>query len=170
LSDKYFSRFGDIDMTITGQEATDKNLVIEKIAEQFFPVLDEDGPSVVFFDGNGKYLTSDKEKALFILADTQMIGHICTCLDDGADPVICSVNGCTVAVSHLVTDAAEYGYILLVLPNHTPESAVANSDIIDIVLNQAGLIARMVDSDFGHSGAFESPCNEISDLFSPIMN
>lgn len=66
-------------------------------------------------------------------------------LADGYDPIIGQCNGHTVVATQLATETIGCGYLLLLLSGYTRETALANFGLIELVMNQAGLIAELMD-------------------------
>jgi hypothetical protein len=64
-------------------------------------------------------------------------------VDDGAEPVITQVGETSVTVAQLATDQTNCGYVIVALPRYSPESTLANIDLVEALLSQITLIARL---------------------------
>jgi hypothetical protein len=47
----------------------------------------------------------------------------------------------------LVTEQTNCGYVILALPQYSPESTLKNIDLIEILLNQVTLIAKLIEKN-----------------------
>jgi len=119
----------------------------EQIARQIFDVLPELGPVMVIMDADGNYWPSDSEKFSELNIAEPFLKELCAKIDDGAEPVVTQVNDCSVVAAQLTTERTNCGYVLIVLPQYSPESTLANIDLIEILLNQVSLIARLIEKN-----------------------
>ncbi len=119
----------------------------EQIARQIFDVLPERGPVMVIMDADGNYWPSDSEKFSELNIAEPFLKELCAKIDDGAEPVVTQVNDCSVVAAQLTTERTNCGYVLIVLPQYSPESTLANIDLIEILLNQVSLIARLIEKN-----------------------
>jgi hypothetical protein len=47
----------------------------------------------------------------------------------------------------LATEQTNCGYVIIALPQYSPESTLINIDLIEILLNQTGLIAKLIEKN-----------------------
>jgi hypothetical protein len=73
--------------------------------------------------------------------------RLCTTIDDGDEPVVTQVNDFGVVASQLATEETNCGYVIIVLPQYNSESTLINIGLIEMLLNQIGLIARLVEKN-----------------------
>jgi hypothetical protein len=88
----------------------------EQIARQVFETLPEGGPLMMIMDRH-----------------------------DGAEPVMTQFDECSIVAAQLATDNSNCGYVIIALPKYAPESTLANIDLIEILLYQLSLIARLIE-------------------------
>jgi hypothetical protein len=119
----------------------------EQIARQIFDILPERGPIVVIMDGDGHCWPSDSEKFSKLNVGEPFLRELCAKIDDGDEPVVTQANDCSVIAAQLVTERTKCGYVVVALPQYSPESTLANIDLIEILLNQIGLIARLIEKN-----------------------
>jgi hypothetical protein len=50
-------------------------------------------------------------------------------------------------VSQLITDKTNCGYVIIVLPGYSMESTLVNINLVEILLVQIGLIARLIEKN-----------------------
>jgi len=119
----------------------------EQIARQVFDILPEQGPVMVIMDADGNFWPSDSERFNKLNVSELRLKELCGNVDDGAEPVATQINDRSVAVTQLITEETNCGYIILILPQCSHESALANMDLIEILLNQVGLIAKLIEKN-----------------------
>jgi hypothetical protein len=115
----------------------------EQVARQLFDVLPERGPLVLIMDRRGNIWPSDSDE----LASESFLKELCAKIDDGAEPVLTQVNDCSIVAAELTTDQGDCGYVMIALPNCGPESTLVNIDLIEMVLSQFSLIARLIEKN-----------------------
>jgi len=120
--------------TVTGQ-----------IASSIFSVLPEDGPAIVVIDRHGNRYASEPEVMAAWGITDEIVKDLCTRVDDGVEPVITRAGAHTLVGTHLATDRCNYGYAMIVLKNYCPVAAMANVDLIETILAQINLIARLTE-------------------------
>ncbi|MHC4645238.1 MAG: hypothetical protein ACYTBJ_07035 [Planctomycetota bacterium] len=118
-----------------------------RIAEQMFEILPEGGPVVAIFDQAGNFWASDPERFADLAVSESFLKELQAKIDDGAEPVVTQVNECSIIGAQLATEQAHCGYVIIVLPQYSPESTLINIDLIEIVLNQVSLIARLIEKN-----------------------
>jgi hypothetical protein len=119
----------------------------DQIARQLFGILPENGPLIAIIDRQGNYWPSESKRFSQLNIDEQILKQLCSRIDDGAEPVITQINDFGVIIVQLATEHTNCGYLVLLLPKYTPESILANIELIEILLSQVGLIARLVEQN-----------------------
>ena len=125
-----------------------RNCVLnEQIARQVFNVLPEEGPMMVIMDREGHTWPSDSERFAKLNPDETVLRHICDKIDDGAEPVVSQIGDYSIVASQLCTDHSNCGYVIIALPQSGPESMMANMDLVEILLSEVGLIAKLIEKN-----------------------
>lgn len=125
-----------------------RNCVLnEQIAREVFHVLPEEGPMMVIMDRDGHVWPSDSERFAKLNPDEAVLRHICDKIDDGAEPVVSQVGDYSIVASQLCTEHNNYGYVIIALPQSGPESMLANMDLVEILLSEVGLIAKLIEKN-----------------------
>jgi hypothetical protein len=60
---------------------------------------------------------------------------------------VTQANNCSIIATQLTTEQTNCGYVIVVMPQASPESTMANIDLIEILLNQVGLIAKLIEKN-----------------------
>ena len=119
----------------------------EQIARQIFDILPERGPVMVIMDRDGNCWPSDSEKFSSLNISEPFLRTLCAKVDDGTEPVVTQADDSSIIVTQLTTEETNCGYVIIAVPKASPESTFANMDLIEIVLNQVGLIARLIEKN-----------------------
>ena len=119
----------------------------EQIARQVFEILPESGPLVMIMDTEGNSWPSNSDGFARLNISESFLRRICAKIDDGAEPVVAQADDCSVVGAQLATDRSNCGYAIIALPQYSPESTLANIDLIEMVLNQLGLIAALIEKN-----------------------
>jgi hypothetical protein len=119
----------------------------DQIARQLFGILPENGPLIAIIDRQGNYWPSESERFSQLNIDEQTLKQLCSRIDDGAEPVITQINDFGVVITQLATERTDCGYVVLLMSKYTPESILANIEMIEILLSQVGLIAKLVEQN-----------------------
>ena len=119
----------------------------EQIARQLFEVLPEQGPIILIMDRNGNTWPSDSEEFDKLNISESHIKEICTNINDGVEPVVTQVNDCSIIAAQLATERSNCGYIIITLPQYSPESTLINIVLIETLLNQFNLIAKLIENN-----------------------
>ena len=122
-------------------------MLTEQIARQIFEDLPEGGATIVIMDREGNNWPSDPEKFAKLNISESFLKELCAKIDDGAEPVVTEVNDCSVIAAQLATEHSNCGYVIIALPQYSPESILINIDLIEILLNQIGLIAQLIEKN-----------------------
>lgn len=121
------------------------HLLNEQIAHHVFDVLPEHGPLVIFLDRDGACWPSHPEEFAKLNLSAALWRELQAKVDDGAEPVITQVGDASVTITQLSTDRTHCGYVAVAWPRHGPESMLAHIDLVEALLNQITLIARLVE-------------------------
>lgn len=119
----------------------------EQIARQIFDILPEHGPVMVIMDKARQCWPSDSEKFSNLNIGEPFLEELCAKVDDGEEPVVTQTDNCSIVAAQLVTERTDCGYVIIALPQYSPESALINIDLIEILLNQVSLIARLIEKN-----------------------
>jgi len=119
----------------------------EQIARQIFDLLPERGPVMIIMDREGSFWPSDSEQFSKLNISKEFLKELCDKVDDGAEPIVTQVNDCSVVAAQLATEQTNCGYVLLAMQQYSPESTLANIDLVEIVLHQVSLIAKLIEKN-----------------------
>ena len=119
----------------------------ELIARQIFDILPDGGPVLVIIDKEGNFWPSDSEKFSKLNISESFLQEIRDKVDDGAEPVVTHADECSIIGAQLATDRTNCGYVIIALPQYSPESTLINIDLIELVLNQTSLIAKLIEKN-----------------------
>jgi hypothetical protein len=125
----------------------------EQIARQVFDILPEEGPVVLIVSRPGvggkqcSYWPSDAEGFAKLGISDGFIKELCAKVDDGDEPIITQHNDFSIVATALATERTDCGFIIIALPNYTPESTLANITLIEIMLSEIGLIAHLIEKN-----------------------
>lgn len=119
----------------------------EQIARQLFEVLPEQGPVVLIMDRNGNTWPSDSEEFARLNISESHLKELRAKIDDGVEPVISQTNDCSIIAAQLATDRSNCGYVIVALPQYSPESTLINITLIETLLNQFNLIAKLLEKN-----------------------
>ncbi len=119
----------------------------EQIARQIFELLPERGPVMIIMDREGNCWPSDSEQFAKLNISKEFLKELCDKVDDGAEPIVTQVNDCSVVAAQLATEQTNCGYVFLAMPQYSPESTLANIDLVEIVLSQVSLIAKLIEKN-----------------------
>lgn len=126
---------------------SESGVLNEQIARQIFETLPEQGPVMLITDRDGNRWPSDSERFCKLGISDSFIEQLCGKVDDGAEPVVSHFNECSVIATQLATEQTSCGYVILALPRYSPESTLINIDLIEMLLNQVNLIARLIEKN-----------------------
>jgi hypothetical protein len=123
------------------------NVLIEHVARQIFDILPEHGPIMVIMDRQGNFLPSNAEEFCRLDINESFLRELCNKVDDGVEPVITQVKDAGITAVQLVTERRNYGYVIIILPRYSPESTLANIDLLETILNQTTLVAELIEQN-----------------------
>jgi len=119
----------------------------EQIARQIFDTLPDRNTIMVIMDKEKHCWPSDSEKFTKMDVSELFLREICDKIDDGDEPVITQTNNCSIIAAQLATEQTNCGYVIIALPQSNPESTLVNIDLIEILLNQINLIAKLIEKN-----------------------
>lgn len=119
----------------------------EQIARQVFEVLPERGPLILIMDKRGNSWPSNSEEFTKLNLSESFLKELCAKIDDGAEPVVTQAEECSIIATELTTEQHDCGYVIIALPNYSPESTLVNIDLIETLLSQFSLIARLIEKN-----------------------
>jgi len=134
-------------MDICQSQFPQVSAINEQVAGEIFDILPEDGPIVMIIGRDGNHWLSNSEKLCELDISESFLKGVCAKIDDGAEPVITRINDFGVVAVQLATEQINYGYAIVALPQYSPESVLINIGLIEMLLNQIGLIARLVEQN-----------------------
>lgn len=132
-------------MDICNAALSATHLLNEQIARQVFELLPEHGPILAIMDRDGSLWPSHPKEFAKLNLSATLLKDLRAKVDDGAEPVITQVGDTSVTVAQLSTDRTRCGYVLVALARHSPESTLANLDLVEALLGQITLIARLIE-------------------------
>lgn len=121
------------------------HLLNEQIARQVFDVLPERGPVLLILDRDGSCWPSNPEDLAKLNLGETFWKDLRAKVDDGAEPVITQVGDTSVTIAQLCTDRTNCGYVAVILSRRSAESTLADIDLVEALLNQITLIARLIE-------------------------
>ena len=134
-------------MNLHGSLSSPSFMLNEQIARQVFEILPEDGPIMLIIGGDGHIWPSDSDRYAKLNVSEQFLKELCAKIDDGAEPVVTQIDEYSVVAAQLLTERNNYGYVIFALQRQNPESTLANIDLIEMLLNQLNLIARLIEKN-----------------------
>lgn len=119
----------------------------EQIARQIFEILPEEGPIMVIMDRNGNCWPSNSEKFSNLNLSESFLQDLCSKIDDGSEPIVTQVEDVSIIGAQIYTENSNCGYVVVILPKYNPESTLINIDLIEVLINQTNLIAKLVEKN-----------------------
>lgn len=117
----------------------------EQIARQVFDVMPDQGPILMIMDQNGHSWPSDSDEYEKLKIDEQFLKELCAKIDDGSEPVVSQIDDCSIVAAQLATEQNNCGYVIIILPQYSPESTLINIDLVEMLLGQLNLIAKLIE-------------------------
>jgi hypothetical protein len=105
------------------------------------------GPFWVLLDDQKTVCAGDIQRLAEFVSDFEGVVRCCTQVDDGLEPSICPAKNAVVAVGQFCTERNHYGYMALVLPGYTADTAQANLGLIEMLLAHLNLLLGAVEKN-----------------------
>jgi Trk K+ transport system NAD-binding subunit len=134
-------------MNMYGSLVSPGCILNEQVARQVFDILPEGGPIMVIMDREGNCWPSNSEEFSKLNISESFIRELCAKIDDGTEPVITHTNDSSIIAAQLATEQTNCGYVIVALPQYNPESTMANINLIETILSQTSLIARLIEKN-----------------------
>ena len=122
-------------------------LLNEQVARQIFEIFPDSGVVMVIVDREGHLWPSDTDAFAKLNINTTTIKDICENIDDGAEPLVTQIDNISLIASQFVTEHTNCGYVIIAIPQQTREQAAVNMDLLEIILNQVSLIAKLIEKN-----------------------
>ncbi len=123
------------------------SVLSEQVARQIFEILPESRLVMVILDKDGNCWPSDSEAFSRLHLDESYLRQVCQKIDDGHEPVVTQSEECSIVAAQLATSRTNCGYVIIAMPQYNPESALVNIDLIEILLNQVTLTAKLLEKN-----------------------
>ncbi|UCE99418.1 MAG: hypothetical protein JSV82_09715 [Planctomycetota bacterium] len=123
------------------------SMLNEQVARQVFEMLPERGPIIVIMDRDANCWPSDSEEFSKLNISESFLRELCAKIDDGAEPLITHTDDSSIVAAQLATEQTNCGYVIIALPQYSPESTMVNIDLIETLLNQTSLIAKLIEKN-----------------------
>lgn len=118
----------------------------EQIAGEVFDILPERGPIIMMImDKEGHRWVSDPERFSKLSVRDAFWSKLCARIDDGTEPVITQADDCGIVAAEIATEQTKCGYVIIILPRYNPEATLTNIDLIETLLNQSCLTAKLIE-------------------------
>jgi predicted ABC-class ATPase len=134
-------------MGMYGSLFSQKSVLNEQIARQVFDILPENGPIMVIADKDGNYWPSDSERFAGLNISESFLKELCAKIDDGTEPLVTQHADHSIIAAQLSAEHTSCGYVLVAVPQSGPQSNLLNIDLIEILLNQVCLIAKLIEKN-----------------------
>jgi hypothetical protein len=116
-----------------------------QIVDELKEIMPEQGPILAILDMQGNCWAHDHERFTALRIGETFLKELCAKIDDGAEPVVTQSDDFSIIGSQLATERKNCGYVLIALPQYSPESTLINIDLIEMLLNQIELIAKLIE-------------------------
>jgi hypothetical protein len=123
------------------------SLLSEQVARHIFEILPESGIVMIILDKDGNCWPSNSDEFSKLRIDQSCLKQLCQRIDDAQEPVISQLDQCSIVSAQLATSKTNCGYIIVALPHYSPESTLTNLEMIEILLNQVNLIAKLIEKN-----------------------
>lgn len=119
----------------------------EQTAREIFDILPDYGPVMLIMDKCNNCWPSNSEEFTKLNIHESFLRELCAKIDDGNEPVITQDEDCSIIATQLATERTNCGYIIVILPKYSPESTLANIDLLEILLGQVNLVAKLIEKN-----------------------
>ena len=119
----------------------------EQIARQVFDTIPEGGPLVLIMDRNGNRWPSNSEELAKLDLSESFLDELCAKIDDGDEPIFTQIHEYSIIAAELTTDKSDCGCVMIAVPQFSPESTFRHIDLIEMLLNQFSVIAKLIEKN-----------------------
>ncbi len=119
----------------------------EQIARQVFDTIPEGGPLILIMDRHSNRWPSDSEELAKLHINESFLEELCANIDDGNEPIVTQIHEHSIIASGLGTEQSDCGYVMIAIPQSSPESTFNNIDLIEMLLNQFSVIAKLIEKN-----------------------
>lgn len=119
----------------------------EQIARQVFDTIPEGGPLVLIMDRHSNRWPSNSEELAKLNINESFFEELCAKIDDGNEPIVTQIHEHSLIASGLATEQSDCGYVMIAIPQSSPESTFNNIDLIEMLLNQFSVIAKLIEKN-----------------------
>jgi hypothetical protein len=119
----------------------------ERVARQIFEAIPKDGPLVVLKDREGNFWPSSSNWFSELAIEKNYFKHLEEKIDDGQEPLIAHRSDFTIIGRQLTTDRTNCGYGFIILDKSSPESAIFNIELVEMLLSQMEIIAKLIEKN-----------------------
>ena len=119
----------------------------EQIARQVFDNVPEGGPLVLLMDRRGNRWPSNSEELAKLDISESFLQEFCAKIDDGDEPIVTQVHKYSIVGAALATERNDCGCVLIAVPKSSPESTFNNVGLIEMLLSQFSVIARLIEKN-----------------------
>ena len=119
----------------------------EQIARQVFDTIPEGGPLILIMDRHSNRWPSDSEELAKLNISESFLEELCAKIDDGNEPIVTQIHEHSIIATGLATEHSDCGYVMIAVPQSSPESTFSNIDLIEMLLNQFSVIAKLIEKN-----------------------
>jgi hypothetical protein len=127
--------------------ASTHGVLNEQIARNIFDALPEPGPIVAVMDREGHCWSSNPQDFARLRLNASLLADLRAKVDDGAEPAFTNNQDTSLAMTQLPTETTRCGYLLVALPRCKSELTQIHVDLIESLLNQIALVARLTENN-----------------------
>ncbi len=124
-----------------------EKMILEQCSSLVFDCISSDSALIVLMDRDGQYWCNDKAQFDSLDVDRKLFRRLRANVDDGEEPVLTQHNEHTFIASGLSSQATHFGYIFMVIPAPGPETALVNTEFIEMMLTQMNLIISLIEQN-----------------------
>lgn len=122
-------------------------LFSEQLARMMLSEVPEDGPWLILAGPDRNLWASDPARLSSCFPDENILLSFCDRIDDGQDPILTPIeNGCLLG-TELYTERINAGYLFVVLPGYTLQTAQTNMDLMELLVSQIRLICVLIEKN-----------------------
>jgi hypothetical protein len=123
------------------------SVLSEQVARQIFEILPDSGLIMVFLDRDGNCWPNNSDEYSKLNLSATFLKELCEKIDDGQEPVVTQVDQCSIIGAQLATKRTNCGYVVVALPRYSSQSTKVVLDLVEVLLNQVNLIAKLVEKN-----------------------